>query len=94
MLEVAKMASAKVAHVLRAKQTRNHTCHWPGCGKQVPPAKWGCTAHWYKLPKYLRDKIWASYRINQEQDLRVSREYVVAAREVQTWIESQDWKLL
>lgn len=40
----------KVEHVRRATQTRAHHCHWPGCDKQVPPAMWGCKAHWFALP--------------------------------------------
>jgi len=34
-----------------------HTCHWPGCNKEVPPAMWGCKTHWFSLPKRLRDRI-------------------------------------
>lgn len=78
--------AAKVAHVKRAGQTRDHVCHWPGCGKQVPPAAWGCKGCWFKLPKRLRDRIWATYRIGQEATMSPSREYVAVAREVQDWI--------
>lgn len=77
----------KVAHVKRAGQTRDHVCHWPGCGKQVPPAMWGCREHWYSLPKSLRDRIWATYRIGQEQDGKPSESYLTVAREVQDWIK-------
>lgn len=63
-----------------------HHCHWPGCGKQVPAALWGCLKHWRMLPKYLRDKIWAAFRPGQEETKTPSREYVAAAREVQQWI--------
>jgi hypothetical protein len=79
---------AKVAHVKAARQTRGHTCHWPGCTKQVPPAMWGCSAHWFKLPKALRDKVWKAYRPGQETTLTPSPEYLAAAREVQAWIET------
>lgn len=82
--------AAKVAHVLRAGQTRDHTCHWPGCEKQVPPAKWGCTTHWFKLPKKLRDKVWAAYRPGQEISLTPSMTYLAVAREVQNWILGKD----
>lgn len=79
--------SAKVAHVKAARQTRLHQCHWPGCPLQVPPAKWGCRAHWYALPKALRDKIWRAYRPGQENNVSlVSASYVAVAREVQEWI--------
>lgn len=79
----------KVAYVKRQRQSRNHTCHWSGCERQVPPAMWGCKAHWFALPKYLRDKIWATYRSGQEVDGTPSREYLAAAREVQDWIETR-----
>lgn len=77
----------KVAHVIRARQTRNHTCHWTGCTKQVPPAMWGCKEHWFKLPANLRRAIWKAYTIGQERgDARVSPEYVAAARAAEEWI--------
>ena len=43
-------------------------------------------AHWYALPKRLRDKIWATYRPGQEITKTPSVEYLAAAREVQDWI--------
>jgi hypothetical protein len=77
----------KFDHVRQAKQTRSHTCHWPACGKQVPPAAWGCRSHWYKLPTAIRNRIWAAYRAGQEETPgRVSRQYVEAAQEAQEWI--------
>lgn len=77
---------AKVAYVKSAKQTRSHHCHWPGCDKQVPPAMWGCREHWYRLPKALRDRIWATYRPGQEKTLTPSDAYLAVARAVQEWI--------
>ena len=76
----------KADHVRKATQTRKHTCHWPGCKKQVPPAMWGCKPHWFSLPKRLRDRIWATYRPGQEEDLNVSEAYLETAKAVQTWI--------
>jgi hypothetical protein len=79
----------KVAHVKRAKardEARGHRCHWPDCPRLVPPAMWGCTPHWFALPKDLRDRIWAAYRRGQEDTKAPSREYVEAARAVQEWI--------
>ena len=55
------MTEDKRAYVKSQPQTREHTCHWPGCKKQVPPAMWGCKKHWFMLPKHLRDRIWAAY---------------------------------
>lgn len=63
-----------------------HTCHWPGCGKEVPPAMWGCKGHWFTLPKRLRDRIWATYRRGQEITKTPSPAYIEAALEVQSWI--------
>lgn len=79
----------KRAWVRSQGQTRRHECHgrMPGCAGQCPPACWGCKSCWYKLPKYLRDKIWAAYKPGQEVNLTPSREYLLVAEEVQQWIE-------
>ncbi len=66
-----------------------HTCHWPGCGRSVSPAMWGCKLHWFTLPKRLRDRIWATYRPGQEIDKRPSETYLDAAQAVQHWIREQ-----
>ena len=76
----------KKDYVRRQGQTRDHHCHWPGCTKSVPPAMWGCKQHWFKLPKRLRDKVWATFEPGQEVDLSPSSEYLTVAREVQQWI--------
>lgn len=80
-------ASSKRAYVKSQGQTRGHTCHWPGCDKQVPPALWGCKTHWFSLPKGLRDRIWATYAPGQEKTMSPSSEYVDAAHAVEEWIE-------
>ena len=77
----------KVRHVLAAPQSRNYTCHWPGCDKQVPPARWGCKYHWQKLPNHLRQQIWTHYRPGQEEDGRPSLTYRHVAVMVQEWID-------
>ena len=76
----------KRAHVKAAKQSRGHTCHWPNCGKQVPPAMWGCKKHWFRLPQYLRDRIWAAYVPGQEERMDPSSAYLDAAVAVEKWI--------
>lgn len=78
----------KVDYVLQQKQTRNHTCHWPGCKAQVPPALWGCKIHWYMLPRDLRSKIWATYQPGQEVTQTPSAEYLRVALAVQHWIKA------
>jgi hypothetical protein len=67
-----------------------HTCHWPGCGKEVPPSMWGCSLHWYRLPKDLRDRIWRAYRPGQEVTKTPSPAYIKVAREAQDWIKQQE----
>lgn len=79
--------SDKAAYVTHQQQTRAHACHWPGCQKQVPPAMWGCRAHWFSLPKSIRDRIWRAYRPGQEVDMQPSEEYLSAALEAQRWIK-------
>lgn len=77
----------KADYVRRQTQTRQHTCHWPGCEKQVPPAMWGCKYHWFRLPQSLRNKIWETYKPGQEEGRTpVSRAYYDTAKEVQEWI--------
>lgn len=78
--------TAKVRYVMAQGQTRNHHCHWTGCNKQVPPAMWGCKKHWLRLPKVLRDRIWAAYRPGQEIEMTPSVAYLQAADDVQRWI--------
>lgn len=81
--------TTKADYVRGQEQSREHTCHWPGCTKQVPPAMWGCRFHWFKLPKHLRDEIWRTYRPGQEITLTPSEAYLAAARAVQEWIRGQ-----
>lgn len=77
---------SKKAYVARQGQTRPHHCHWPECDRHVPPALWGCKTHWMRLPKHLRDKIWATYSPGQEVSMTPSDRYVRVAHEVQEWI--------
>ena len=67
-------------------QTRNHTYHWPGCEKQVPPAMWGCKPHWFRLPLRLRNRVWLTFRPGQEVNMTPSAEYLKVAKEVQDWV--------
>lgn len=80
------MPDNKRTYVAKQTQTCRHECHWPGCPRQVPPALWGCKQHWFRLPKPLRDKIWATYVPGQEIRKDPSTAYLDAADEVQKWI--------
>lgn len=66
-----------------------HTCHWPGCDRRVPPAKWGCRSHWYQLPLAHRLRISAAYVPGQEITKTPSRAYIEAARAAQEWIQAK-----
>ena len=59
----------------------SHTCHWPGCHKHVPPKLWGCSLHWFSLPKDIRDRIWNAYVPGQEETKTPSEAYLAVARE-------------
>ena len=60
-----------------------HRCHWPTCNVSVPPKMWGCRAHWFTLPKPIRDEIWRTYRPGQEITKDPSDAYMVAAQAAQ-----------
>lgn len=66
-----------------------HHCHWRGCAKPVPPKMWGCKEHWFRLPKFLRDRIWATYVPGQEIRKEPSEAYMAVIAEVDTWIRDQ-----
>lgn len=80
---------AKKNYACSRRQTRRHSCHWPGCEAQVPPALWGCKRHWLRLPKWLRDKVWAAYSPGQEERMDPSDTYLTVAQEVEHWIMKQ-----
>lgn len=67
-----------------------HFCHWPICEVRVAPKFWGCRMHWYRLPKELRDRIWATYRPGQETDKNPSAAYLAAAREAHRFARAYD----
>lgn len=69
-----------------------HICHFPTCRTSVPPAMWGCKKHWFKLPKRLRDKVWATYRPGQEITKDPSPAYLKVADEVQEWCRNSTTK--
>lgn len=78
----------KVAYVKAGTPTGDHTCHWTGCKVQVPPSMWGCSQHWYKLPRPIRNRIWAAYRPGQEIRKDPSESYLRAAAVAQAWIDA------
>ena len=37
-------------------------CPAAGCGNQIDPTRLMCRAHWYLVPRELRDRVWATWR--------------------------------
>lgn len=91
-VDAAVSVARKRRYVRSQGQTRKHHCHWPGCTAQVPPAMWGCRTHWFRLPKALRDRIWATYAPGQEVDMTPSDAYLKVADDVQKWIREMEAK--
>ena len=67
-----------------------HTCHAINCGKRVPPAMFMCKPHWFKVPKFLRDRIWHHYRPGQEADWEITQKYADAAKEAITEVAKRE----
>ena len=65
-----------------------HTCHWPGCTRQVPPRLWGCPRHWW--PEGIRTLILTTYRHGQEIDKDPSWEYLEAAMMAERFARGMD----
>ncbi len=66
-----------------------HLCHYPDCKKQVPPRMWGCQIHWFRLPLYLRNKVWRAYKPGQEIRKDPSPQYMEVMQEVKQWINEK-----
>lgn len=69
-----------------------HHCHWPSCNRVCAPAMWGCTQHWYMLPKTIRDRIWRTFRPGQEVSKTPSAEYIEVAREAEAFAREYEAK--
>ena len=50
-----------------------HWCRARGCSTQVPPKMLMCKRHWFKVPKPIRDAIWATY---VPRARKISREHL------------------
>lgn len=57
-----------------------HHCHATACTVEVPPEMRMCRRHWRLVPRPLRDRVWATYRPGQCDDLHPSRAYCEAAK--------------
>jgi hypothetical protein len=57
-----------------------HTCHAIACERNVPPMMLMCGFHWFKVPRKLRERVWATYRDGQCDTLDPSSAYCQAAK--------------
>lgn len=59
------------------------TCPAPNCGLKIPRTMFACRAHWYSLPKPLRDRLWSAY----QNEGVLSDEYFEAAEACRSYLE-------
>jgi len=55
----------------------------------IPTKKWGCRAHWWRLPKVFRDQIIAAYAKAGDVRADPSEEYMKAEDAAREWAISQ-----
>ena len=55
------------------------SCPIPGCGNQIDPSRLMCRAHWYVVPKLMRDRVWATWRSGQGAYSTEHQDAVLAA---------------
>jgi hypothetical protein len=48
-------------HLLSSAQPAGN-CQVPGCGEQIDPSRLMCRGDWYRVPKQLRDRVWATWQ--------------------------------
>ena len=52
-------------------------CQVPGCDDQIDPSRLMCRRHWYRVPKQLRDRVWATWQSGRGTS---STEHQIAVR--------------
>ncbi|HEY2936938.1 MAG TPA: hypothetical protein VGJ25_10075 [Gaiellaceae bacterium] len=55
-----------------------HECPAPGCAERVPFERFACPAHWFSIPKPLRDELWHAWRFGTVADHLRARAACVA----------------
>lgn len=68
---------------MTAASEPTHACNWPGCDKRVPRSMWGCSTHWARLPRRIRDRILKTW--NSGRGFGTTN-YDAACHEAQAWI--------
>lgn len=67
-----------------------HHCHAIGCEVFVPAVWFMCSFHWLRLPRRLRDAVWAAYQPGQPVTLDLSPEWLKAAQEAVRWVAERE----
>lgn len=52
-------------------------CAVSGCSEQIDPSRLMCRDHWYRVPRQLRDLVWATWRSGEGA---LSAEHLQAVR--------------
>lgn len=68
----------------------SHHCHATACRVAVPPEMFMCRRHWFSLPKRIRDRIWATYRSGQCDDMNPSNTYCQTAKEAVIYLAQKE----
>lgn len=71
-----------------------HTCHARDCKAHVKPEMLMCVTHWRKVPKDIRDAVWANYRHGQCDDMRPSKAWHSAANAAIGYVARLEGKLV
>ena len=64
---------------LTGSPKHDYRCPIPGCGDLIDPSRLMCRRHWYRVPKQLRDQVWATWRSGQGTQSREHHEVVSMA---------------
>lgn len=59
--------------------TLTHKCPGPGCEAQVRSSMLMCRADWYRVPKTLRDDLWAAWDGGRGSGSEEHRDAMLAA---------------
>lgn len=54
-------------------------CPVAGCNERIDPTRLMCRRHWYRVPRPLRDRVWATWRSGQGIVSNEHQEVVLAA---------------
>lgn len=67
-------------------------CPVPGCSDQIDQTRLMCRHDWYRIPKKLRDRVWATWRSGQEASSREHQQAVLEAIRVCRLARLPGWK--